>query len=108
MRTRFVTPVIVFALALGAGCRSDRMQCETACRNYAQLTYWDTADAEIAKRPVGERDALRRQKLAEFEAGIAKGIDWCVSKCTSGNFSNQVDCLSEAKTARQARACTND
>ena len=89
-------------------CRSSPEKCEKACRNYAQLVFWEDADAEIAKRPPAERDALRHKKLAEFEASLAKGVDTCTSKCTSANFSNQVDCLIEVKTAKQAKACSND
>ena len=102
-----------FALCLVfmAGCHSckgDPERCDRAARNYAQLVYWEGANAENEKLPVAERDAVRKQKLAEFAKGIEDGIDLVVSKCVSANNTEQTDCMINAKTAKAAKACVSD
>ena len=93
-------------LVLLLGCtRTDPDKCEKAIRNFAQLVYWEDAEKEIAAAPPDQREALRKDKLAKFERDLEKGITLDVSKCTSANFSDQVDCMIAAKTAKQARAC---
>jgi hypothetical protein len=96
---------IVIALT---ACKSDPVKCEQGIRNYAQLVYWDQADAEIAAAPVAQRDALRKDKLAKFQADMERGLQIEVSKCTSANFGSQIDCMNAAKTAKQAKACIPD
>jgi len=98
----------VVSVVMLVACRSSPEKCERAIRHYAELVYWDEAEADIAKHPAAERDALRQKKLAAFEAEFARGVDLEVSKCTSANFSNRVDCMLEAKTAKQAKACMDD
>ena len=99
---------IVWLLALVACTRTDPEKCEKAIRNYAQLVYWEGAEKEIASAPADQRDALRKQKLSEFASSMEKGLALDVSKCTSANFSDQVDCMIAAKTAAQAKACVKD
>lgn len=96
--------IVLLVIALTA-CRSDPEKCEKAIRNYATLVFWEGADKEIAAAPVDKRDALRREKLAKFQADMEKGLQIDVSKCTSANFSSQLDCMIDAKTAKQARDC---
>jgi hypothetical protein len=48
---------------------------------------------------------LRRQKLAELEAGIARGVDQCVESCQRANDEEQYTCLAKAKTWDEAHAC---
>ncbi|HUJ62184.1 MAG TPA: hypothetical protein VLX92_26940 [Kofleriaceae bacterium] len=98
----------VLAVIAIAACHGDPEKCEQACRNYAQLTYWKKADAEIAAAPPAERDQLRKDRLAKFSADIEKGIDFCVGRCTSANNEKQTGCLIEAKTAEAAQACVKD
>lgn len=94
---------IVLALA---GCRVDANKCEQACRNSATLKYWREADKAIAASPAEQRDALRKQKVAELDKMIADGLDGCVLRCQSGRNEDQVDCLIAARTAEQATTCT--
>lgn len=96
---------LVFVLSI-TGCKGDPVKCEKACRNYAQLVYWEQAEAEIAAVPVAERDALRKQKMGEFSANLSKGVDLCTSKCMSANHDEDIDCLIAAKTAKDVKACT--
>jgi hypothetical protein len=102
---RSVLALVVFA---ALGCKGDPVKCEKACRNYAELTYWKKADAEINAAPVAERDALRKKKVAEFSAKLERGIDMCTSKCMSANSDDQTKCLIEAKTADEAHACADE
>ena len=98
--------IALIVIALTA-CRSDPAKCEKAIRNYATLVYWEGADKEIAAAPADKRDALRQEKLAKFQADLDQHMVIDVSKCTSANFSSQVDCMTEAKTAKQAKDCIN-
>ena len=95
----------LIALSLFAACKGDPEKCDQACRNYAQLVFWDKANAEIEKLPADQRDAARKQKMAEFQKNLAAGVDLCQSKCMSANNEKDTDCLIAAKTAEQARAC---
>jgi hypothetical protein len=97
---------LVVTLTTLVGCRSDPDKCERGCRNYHKLVFWEAAEAEIAKLPSDKRDAARRDKLVQFEKE-EKWVDWCTSKCVSENFSDQVDCLVAATTAKQAKECKN-
>jgi hypothetical protein len=100
---------LLFLAALFAlGCKGDPVKCESACRNYAQLVFWETADAEIAKAPPEQRDELRKQKHAELARGLERGIDLCSSKCMSANNDDDTECLIAAKSAKQAKACVTD
>jgi hypothetical protein len=90
------------------GCKGDPDKCDTGCRNYAQLVFWDNAEKEIAAAPAAERDALRKKKMGEFSHNVSRGIDMCTSQCMSANNSKTIDCLIAAKTAKEARACASD
>lgn len=96
---------VLFVLSI-TGCKGDPVKCEKACRNYAQLVYWEQTETEIAAAPAAERDELRKKKMAEFSANLAKGVDLCTSKCMSANHEEDIDCLINAKTAKEVKACT--
>lgn len=98
---------LAFALILAAGCQKDPVKCEKGIRNYHQLVYWEQANAEIDAAPPAQRDALRKDKLAQFERDIERALPTVVSKCTSANSDDEVDCMIAAKTAAQAKACVN-
>ncbi|HEX5061285.1 MAG TPA: hypothetical protein VFV99_18085 [Kofleriaceae bacterium] len=89
-------------------CKGDPEKCDRACRNYAQQVFWEGANAEIDKLPADQRDAARKQKMAEFAANLEKGVDLCVSKCVSANNTKDTDCLIGAKSAAAAKACVKD
>jgi hypothetical protein len=102
---RHALALVLFATLAIAGCKGDPEKCDKACRNYAELIYWDKANVEIEAAPVEKRDELRKQKLAEFTKNLELGINTCSSKCLSANNDDQTKCLLEAKTAKDARAC---
>lgn len=93
---------------MAGACKGDMQKCEQACRNYGTLLYWQISDAEVAKAPPAERDALRKRKLGEFEAKLEGGVDMCVSQCQSANNDKDIDCMIAAKTADQVKACTTN
>jgi hypothetical protein len=98
----------LLALVLLAGlsaCKADAQKCEQASRNFATLTFWKKADAEIAKAPPEKREALRRKKLSLFTAELEAKIDLVVSQCQSANNEDQIDCMIAAKTAEAALEC---
>jgi hypothetical protein len=96
---------LLLASTLAIGCKGDPEKCDQACRNYAELIYWDKANVEIEAAPVAQRDELRKQKLAEFTKNLENGMHACTSKCLSANNDTQIKCLIDAKTAKEARVC---
>jgi len=97
---------LVLALALmSAACKGDLVKCEQSCRNYATLVFWQKTDADIAKAPAAERDALRKQKQEELDRYLTVGLDMCVSQCQSANNEDTIDCMIAAKTAEKVQAC---
>ena len=98
--------VLIAVLGLVAACKGDRQKCETACRNYGTLLYWEISDKQIQAVPAEQRDALRKRKLAEFSSKLENGVDVCINQCSSANNDKQVDCMIAAKTADEAGKCT--
>ena len=98
----------LIVLGLLGGCKGDPEKCERAVRNYSQLVYWEQADAEIAAAAPDQREPIRKAKLAKFEAEMQSRLDAVVSKCTSANNDKMTDCMIAAKTATQAKSCTQD
>jgi hypothetical protein len=88
-----------------SGCRGDPQRCQQACRNFGDLVYWKPAEAEIAKAPPDQRDALRKQRLGELSSRLEVHINLCVSQCVSVRDPATPDCLIAARTADQALAC---
>lgn len=104
-RHRSAAASIAVSLAL-AGCGTgDRKVCEQACRNYATLAFWAKWDPQINAQPAAERDKLRRDKLAELEIILARGVDMCVTSCQTANNETQYSCMAAAKTWPEANAC---
>lgn len=97
---------LCFVFSTGCqACKGDPEKCDQACRNYAELVFWDKANAEIEQLPPAERDAARKQKMAEFAKNLEKGVDMCTSKCVSANNTDDMNCLIAAKTAKAAKEC---
>jgi hypothetical protein len=99
--------VVFTVLALLAACKGDRQKCESACRNYGTLMYWEVVDTQIAAMPADQRDAARKKKLAEFASQLENGVDVCVSQCESANNDKQTSCMIAAKTAADAKKCVD-
>ncbi|HUS32935.1 MAG TPA: hypothetical protein VMZ53_30745 [Kofleriaceae bacterium] len=98
----------VLLATLAIGCKGDPEKCDKACRNYAELIFWEKANAEIDAAPADKRDELRKTKLAEFTKNLELGINTCTSKCLSANNDDDTKCLLAAKTAQQAKDCVTD
>jgi len=96
----------IVVLGAGTGCRLDAQQCDKACRNAMSLAFWKAADQEIAAAPADQRAALRKQKLNKFTQDVESGLEGCVLRCQSSRNQDAVDCLTAARTAEQAQACT--
>jgi hypothetical protein len=98
---------VCLALVIGfmLGCQGDPQKCEQAVRNYTSLLYWEAADVEIGSAKPEAREALRKQKLAEYNTQLGRGLDTMVSQCQSARNNGMVDCMIAAKTAKQAKAC---
>jgi hypothetical protein len=101
MRRRLV---VFMLLAVGA-CKGDRQQCETVCRHFYEVKFWETADPEIAAAPAEQRDTLKKKKLAEFSTKVEDGVEFCVMQCTSANNEDMNKCLLAAKTSAAIAAC---
>lgn len=79
--------------------------CDHACRNYATLMYWSTADAEIARLPPGSRDEARQQKAAALGPKLEAGVPACVTQCLESHNLAQVACMDRATSVPALRAC---
>jgi len=102
---RLASLLTLLAVTLLGACKGDAQKCDTGCRNFATLRYWKAADAEVAAAPPGQRDALRKKKLGEFDQKLESGIDMCVSQCQSANNDTDIECMIAAKTEAQVTAC---
>jgi len=98
--------LLLFALSLTAwlGC-GNAADCDRGCRNYYQLHYWEEANAEIAKAPEAEREALRKQKLVDLEERTNAGIQLCIKQCTTAASKDEIKCMIAARTAPEAKKC---
>lgn len=96
---------LVFLVAIAACKKGDPVKCDTACRNYAQLTFWHQHDAEIAAAPPEQREELRKKLLADFTRGMERGLDLCTTKCVDANYDKDVECWMNAKTYEQLEKC---
>ena len=98
---------VCFVLLIGVmlGCQGDPQKCEQAVRNTTSLLYWEGADAEIGSAKPEAREALRKQKLVDYNTQLDRGLQTMVSQCQSANNSAMVDCMIAAKTVQQVKAC---
>jgi hypothetical protein len=94
-------------MVLAAACKGDPVKCEKAIRNYTALVFWDGANKEIEAKPEAERAAARKAALGKFETDLANGVDTLTSQCVSAGNDDQVQCMIDAKTAEDAKACTD-
>jgi hypothetical protein len=97
--------LLLLGLLALAACKGDPVKCDQSCRHYAELVYWNEWDPVINASPVEKREALRREKLADFENRVMNGVQTCVTQCVSANNDDTTDCLINAKTAISAKAC---
>jgi hypothetical protein len=79
--------------------------CERACKNFAQLKYWERADAEISSLPVADQTGARARKSSELETQLAAGLPTCVATCIESNNSTQTACIAAAASVGDLGAC---
>lgn len=94
---RFARLALAAALALPlASCgKGDAEKCEQMCINFATISF---REVEAGKYRPEDREKALADKLA-------KGTNFCVSKCRSVNNDKQSDCMIAAKTMRELKAC---
>lgn len=98
--------VLVAAVLTLAACgKGDRKVCESACRNFATLSFWNKWDPKINAEPIEKREELRRQKLVDLDALLASGVDQCVESCVTSNNDTQYTCMAKAKDYKAVHAC---
>ena len=102
---RWLAALCFVVLSGCRGCKGDPEKCDLACRNYAELVFWEKANAEIDQLPPEQRDAARKEKRAKLSKNLAEGVDMCTSKCVSANNDTDTNCLINAKTAQAAKDC---
>jgi hypothetical protein len=83
----------------------DQALCDHACRNYATVMYWSTADAEIARLPPEARDEARKQKAAALGPKLEAGVPACATQCLESHNLAQVACMDRATSAPALRVC---
>ena len=83
----------------------DEALCDHACRDYATVMYWSTADAEIARLSPEAHDEARKQKAAALGPKLEAGIPACVTQCLESHNLAQVACMDRATSAPALRAC---
>jgi hypothetical protein len=79
--------------------------CERACRNFAQLKFWASANPAIAALPEADRAAALEQKTADMNAKIEAGLGACVSSCVSANNVAETACMATANSVDALAAC---
>ena len=105
MRHVWFVAALTAALAASGCGKGDRKVCETACRNFATLSFWAKWDPKINLEPENQRDKLRRDKEIELEAILANGVDQCVESCVQSNNETQYKCMAKAKDYKEVHAC---
>jgi hypothetical protein len=105
MRAAGFVGCLILSSALAMGCKGDREKCATAAQRYAELVFWDRANAEIAKLPVEQRDNERKRKLLEFNRELDAQLDFRVQQCVAAGNDDQSDCIIKAKTGAEALDC---
>jgi|SRR6185437_5776185 len=98
-------PLLGLVIVLAVGCQADPKKCEQAVKNYSSLLYWESADREIGSAKPEAREALRKQKMDEYNQQLDRGLSTLVSQCQSADNNDMIDCMIKAKTAAEARSC---
>jgi hypothetical protein len=99
---------LVLALVIGGtsfGCQGDPQKCEQAVRNYTSLVFWASADREIGSAAPDKQEAMRKQKLVEYNTQLERGLPTMVSQCQAAHNTDTINCMAAAKTADQAKGC---
>jgi hypothetical protein len=103
--------VAVLALvALGAACqRPSREDCEKLCWKYGELQFWAAFEDQARDLSPADRATLKTEREAEWKSMRAQtdnhGRDNCISGCRKGGSRAQIECVDQATTAAEAKAC---
>jgi hypothetical protein len=100
-----IAVLVALVISASFGCQGDPQKCEQAVRNYTSLVFWASADREIGSAAPDKQDAMRKQKLVEYNAQLERGLPTMVSQCQNARNDDLTDCMINAKTAEQAKAC---
>jgi len=96
---------LLLLLFSALGCKGDRDKCTQATQHFAELMYWEKANAEIARLPAEQQDAERKRRLTEFTRELDAQLDVRISQCVAAGNDSQAECIIEAKTRAQALEC---
>ncbi|HPH69651.1 MAG TPA: hypothetical protein PLF40_28060 [Kofleriaceae bacterium] len=107
--TRLGHVFLLLIVAISIGCRrGDKAKCEKAVRNVFTLTFWHTAEKQIAALPEDQRLAKRRELEQKFDAKIKLELDRIASQCVAADDDDRADCMIKADTCAKAKACMPD
>jgi MYXO-CTERM domain-containing protein len=99
------TAALLLLLLSALGCKGDRDKCTKAAQHFAELMYWEKANADIAKLPLEQQDAERKRKLVEFTRELDAQLDFRITQCVSAANDRQSECIIAAKTRAEALEC---
>ncbi len=83
----------------------DDAACEKACRNFATLKFWQSADAQIAQLPEAARGAQREAATVQLARQLEERGPTCVTQCRSANDALATHCMGSAATVDALAAC---
>lgn len=83
----------------------DDTTCDRACRNFASLKFWASAELEVAVLPPADQPAARARKQAELTAKLDAGVGACKQQCLTAGNAAQTACIGAAKTVEDLAAC---
>ncbi len=109
---RILVVVALAVVALTACSRPGEERCTEVCEHFIDLRLDDefaerkaTADTDEARKALQvERDA-RRKEIHEKEE---RGFEVCVNRCNRRSRGDSADCVMEADTLEEAKACDGD
>ena len=83
----------------------DDAACAAACRNYATLKFWQTADAQLAQLPEADRGPQRAVATTQLARQLEERGPACVAQCRSANDALATHCMAEAASVDALAAC---
>jgi MYXO-CTERM domain-containing protein len=109
---------LVFALLsiwllANTGCsRPGEKRCTEVCEHFLDLYIASQWDEKLAKAASPEERATLEQQRAEERAAMrtdeTRGFDTCVGRCNRRSRGDSADCVMNATTIEQAKACDGD
>jgi len=107
MNRRLVAILFFVTLVCSMGCdtKATRQECEDGCKNITTIVY-SKLDQTIKKDSEGEN----KQTINELKMEYAKGMwdyfyDQCVQECQKHQTRKMTDCMKNAGTIEEVKAC---